>query len=178
MSNGPFRGRTRLSSSALLVLLLGIAVAVQMPQTVHAQEPTPSDDEVNRIAHQLYCPVCENTPLDVCPTEACRQWRDLIRRQLAEGWSESRIQQYFVDQYGARVLAEPPRTGLNWLVYILPPLIILAGVVMLFRSLRAWTVPDLEETQKNAQEKPSASQADAPSDTYVARLEDELKKRS
>ena len=25
--------------------------------------------------------MCENTPLDVCPTEACRQWRDLIRQQ-------------------------------------------------------------------------------------------------
>ena len=61
-----------------------------------AQAPTPTDDEVNRIAQQLYCPVCENTPLDVCPTEACRQWRDLIRQQLSEGWTEEQIQQYFV----------------------------------------------------------------------------------
>ena len=51
---------------------------------VLAQEPTPSDDEVNAIAKQLYCPVCENTPLDVCPTEACRQWRELIRQQLSD----------------------------------------------------------------------------------------------
>ena len=98
--------------------------------------------EVNRIARQLYCPVCENTPLDVCPTEACRQWRDLIRQQLSEGWSEDRIQQYFVEQYGARVLAEPPRTGLNWLVYVLPPLIILAGAFILFRSFRSGRLPD------------------------------------
>ncbi len=36
-----------------------------------AQGQPPTDDEVNRIAKQLYCPVCENTPLDVCPTQAC-----------------------------------------------------------------------------------------------------------
>lgn len=136
---------------------------------VLAQKPTPSDDDVNRIAHQLYCPVCENTPLDVCPTEACRQWRDLIRQQLSQGWSEARIKQYFVDQYGARVLAEPPRTGLNWLVYVLPPLIILAGAFLLLRAMRTWTKPA---------KSPPASEPEAPRDEYVARLEEELKKRN
>src|SRR5512135_1880760 len=134
----------RLKSAAQIVLglplLLGLLLSVR---PAAAQAPTPSDDEVNRIAHQLYCPVCENTPLDVCPTEACRQWRDLIRQQLAQGWSEDRIKQYFVDQYGARVLAEPPATGLNWLVYVLPPLIILAGAFMLVRAMRSWTKPSV-----------------------------------
>jgi len=137
---------------------------------VFAQGPTPTDDEVNAIAKQLYCPVCENTPLDVCPTEACRQWRALIRQQLSEGKTEAQIKQYFVENYGARVLAEPPRTGLNWLVYILPPLIILAGAFILFRALRAWTRPVV---------KPAGSKTPDPKsqDEYILRLEEELKKR-
>ncbi len=147
-----------------------ILAALLLPaRLAFAQKPTPSDDEVNRIAHQLYCPVCENTPLDVCPTEACRQWRDLIRQQLSQGWSEDRIKQYFVDQYGARVLAEPPRTGLNWLVYVLPPLIILAGAVLLLRAMRSWTKP--------APSGPPVEKEATPKDEYVARLEEELKKR-
>jgi cytochrome c-type biogenesis protein CcmH len=141
-----------------------------------AQSPTPSDDQVNRIAHQLYCPVCENTPLDVCPTEACRQWRDLIRQQLSEGWSDAQIKQYFVDQYGARVLAEPPRSGLNWLVYVLPPLLILAGAVLLFRSFRVWT--HSSEGRGAADEQPSGQRAEDSKDEYVARIEDELKRRN
>ncbi len=72
--------------------------------TVSAQQPTPSDDQVNAIARQLYCPVCENTPLDVCPTTACHQWRELIRQMLGEGKTPEEIKQYFVDYYGARVL--------------------------------------------------------------------------
>jgi len=82
----------------------------------YAQDPTPSDDQVNAIASQLYCPVCENTPLDVCPTEALRQWRALIRQMISEGKTEDEIKQYFVENYGARVLGAPPATGLNWLV--------------------------------------------------------------
>ncbi len=116
---------------AVLALGLGILAAGLLYQKAVAQNPTPTDDQVNQIAHQLYCPVCENTPLDVCPTEACRQWRDLIRQKLSQGWTEDQIKQYFVEQYGARVLAEPPAAGLNWLVYVLPPIIILAGAVIL-----------------------------------------------
>ena len=96
----------------------------------------PSDDEINAIAKELYCPVCENTPLDVCPTAACAQWRDLIKEKLVAGWSKDQIKQYFVDQYGDRVLAEPPRRGLNWLVYVLPPLFFLGGTVIVYRNLR------------------------------------------
>lgn len=163
------RGLLRLVPFILLALLVGLLIG----QPVRAQAPTPTDDEVNRIAHDLYCPVCENTPLDVCPTEACRQWRDLIRQQLSEGWSKQQIQQYFVQQYGARVLAEPPPTGLNWMIYILPPIIILAGVVLLIRSFRSWKTA----SNVSAADDPSAHGSDAPADEYVQRLEDELKKR-
>ncbi len=155
----------------LCISLLVLVFSGLRTGAARAQIPTPSDDEVNRIAHQLYCPVCENTPLDVCPTEACRQWRDLIRQQLSQGWSEDRIKQYFVAQYGARVLAEPPRTGLNWLIYILPPVIILAGAFLLFRAMRAWTRPAHASPAENA------SQPDLPKDKYVAQLEEEVKKR-
>lgn len=166
------------SSWIIPALILGILLAGRSYQQVFAQNPTPTDDEVNRIAHQLYCPVCENTPLDVCPTEACRQWRDLIRQQLSEGWSEARIKQYFVDQYGARVLAEPPRTGLNWLVYVLPPLIILTGAVLLLRSMRTWTKLSRGPENEIPPAKAAGSQAPhAPTDEYVERLEEELKRR-
>ncbi len=106
-----------------------------------AQQPTPSDNDVNRVAKQLYCPVCENTPLDVCPTQACEEWRELIRLKLSEGWSDEQIKDYFALQYGDRVLAEPPRKGLNWLVYILPVVFFAAGVVILVSVLRRMRAP-------------------------------------
>lgn len=134
-----------------------------------AQQPTPSDDEVNVIAKQLFCPVCENTPLDVCPTQACAQWRELIREKLAEGWSEERIKNYFVEQYGARVLGAPPARGLNWLVYVIPPVAIIAGVYILYRAMRSW--------KQSAQPEAPEKNPEVPQDEYLARLEEELRKR-
>src|SRR5574339_854760 len=116
-----------------LAILLAMVSTLIMTTLVAAQGPTPTDDEVNRVAKQLYCPVCESTPLDVCPTEACRQWRDLIRSMLAEGKSEEEIKQYFVAQYGVRVLAEPPN---RLVTYLVPTAVILLGALLLFRGFQ------------------------------------------
>jgi len=160
--------------------LVGITFAVLLVAALWAgvaaaqdPRPTPSDNDVNAVAKQLFCPVCENTPLDVCPTQACAQWRALIREQLAAGKTEAEIKQYFVEQYGARVLSEPPRTGLNWLVYIVPPLGILIGVVILISAFRSMRMTAIE----TAQAKAATDSPATPADDYVARFEEELKKR-
>src|SRR5512145_1854923 len=116
----------------LFAALLALAV-VFSPRAAFAQGPTPSDDEVNAIAKQLFCPVCESTPLDVCPTEACRQWRELIREMLADGKSEAEIKQYFVEHFGARVLNEPPNKLAS---YAVPVIAFLLGALMLFRGFQ------------------------------------------
>ena len=154
--------------TTLILVLSALATA-----TVIAQGSTPTDDEVNAIAKDLFCPVCENTPLDVCPTDACKEWREEIRGMLADGKSEAEIKQHFVDYYGARVLAEPPRSGFNWLVYVIPPIIIVAGAFVLFRALRAWSQASATEVGVDEEDAPPSSD-----DEYIARMEAELKKRN
>ncbi len=159
--------------TTLLFVLAGLTTA-----TVIAQGSTPTDDEVNAIAKDLFCPVCENTPLDVCPTDACKEWREEIRTMLADGKTEVEIKQHFVDYYGARVLAEPPRTGFNWLAYVVPPIVIVAGIFVLFRAFRAWSQPSGTDTASEGEagmdEEDALSSSD---DEYIARMEEELKKR-
>jgi len=149
-------------------LLVGAALAALAGKAA-AQAATPSDDDVNAIAKQLYCPVCENVPLDVCPTQACAQWRQVIRDKLAQGWSEAQIKQYFVDQYGVRVLAAPPASGFSRLAYLLPALAIAAGAGLLWRALRSWRAA----SPVAATEDPLAAD-----DPYLARVEEELRRRS
>ena len=151
----------------LVATFLALSLAF-LSSPAPAQGPTPTDDEVNRIAKQLYCPVCESTPLDVCPTEACRQWRDLIRTMLTEGKSEEEIKQYFVTQYGVRVLDEPPNLVLTYLV---PGVAILAGALLLLRGFQMWIKPSTAGTAAVETDHQPAQ------DPYVARLEEELKKQ-
>ena len=122
----------------LLLAVLTIAASFFAVAVVYAQTRLPTDDEVNAIAKQLYCPVCPNTPLDVCETQACKDWRAQIRDQLAAGWSEERIIDYFVTQYGERVLAEPGRKGFTALVWVLPVIAVLLGLAVVWQVLRSW----------------------------------------
>jgi cytochrome c-type biogenesis protein CcmH len=160
-------------SKAWLLVLIALLTMLLVVGSAAAQGSNPpsniTDDQVNAVASQLYCPVCENIPLDVCPTQACIQWRDLIRQKLAQGWTADQIKQYFVAQYGDRVLATPPAHGLNWLVYFVPPIAILAGAYLLFKAFKSWKKPIPEITLEDVRQNVG--------DEYIVRLEEELKKR-
>ena len=151
----------------LLCFIVLLAILWATPAS--AQQSTPQPDAVNRVASQLYCPVCENTPLDVCPTQACAQWRDLIREKLAAGWTDDQIKKYFADQYGIRVLAEPPTP----LIYIVPPILLLIGLFILIRALHA-----LRQKPGTVTVQPRTPSNNTDDDAYLSRVEAELKKRN
>lgn len=138
---------------ARIVTVWALCIWVVQLSIASAQEPvtTPepsavvdtsmvSDDAVNAVAASLYCPVCENIPLDVCPTAACIQWREEIRIQLAEGQTEQQVIANFVNRYGDRVVGVPEDPLLRGLSLITPWLIgavvLVAGVSILIRWRR------------------------------------------
>jgi cytochrome c-type biogenesis protein CcmH len=128
-----------------LALVISLSVLASIASAQDGTLPTPvpgmvTPDDVNAIARQMYCPVCENEPLDVCRTAACQQWRAQIAQMLSESQTERQIKQYFVDRYGLRVLAQPPAAGNSLLLWALPIVALLVGgsyVVLLMRRMRA-----------------------------------------
>jgi cytochrome c-type biogenesis protein CcmH len=125
----------------IFLALLAVITSFYAVAVVYAQQgsPTfPTDDDVNAVAKKLYCPVCPNTPLDVCETKACKDWRQQIRDELTAGWSEQQIIDYFVSQYGERVLAEPQRSGFTSLVWVLPVISIVLGLIVVRQVLKSW----------------------------------------
>ena len=95
---------------------------------------------------------------------------------LAEGKSEAEIKQYFADQYGVRALEEPPN---RLVTYLVPAIAILLGAFMLFRGFQMWMKPSLTEADSaaGAGDEQNRSEAKPAQDPYVAKLEEELRKR-
>lgn len=172
--NRCLKGRAAPAVLLLALMLLALPVVAQEPVT---------DDEVNEIARGLYCPICENTPLDACPTQACQDWREEIRVQLGEGRTRQEIEQYFVERHGARVLAQPRFEGFTILVWLLPILAVLLGGFLFWRymtSLRKAPDDRLERAAKDdtamvaqggAQKPPPAAEED----DYISRVEKEVR---
>lgn len=154
------------------LLLAAITALAAAPAALAQTNTTITDDQVNEVARDLYCPVCESTPLDVCPTAACRDWREVIRAQLAEGRSKQQIMDYFADQYGGRVLAEPPRSGFALIVWLLPAAAVIGGAFLFARYLNGLRRSESERPAETAP--PPPLQED---NEYLARVEKELQEK-
>ena len=84
------------------------------PASASEQHPTPAE-----LESELVCPVCETT-LDSSDAPIARLMKARIRERIAAGDTKSEIEAYFVDQFGADVLAVPPRKGFDWIAWLLP----------------------------------------------------------
>ena len=91
------------------------------------------------LASELRCPVCQGLSIQDSPSPLAQQMKDLIRSQVAAGWSDQQVTDYFVSKYGEWVLLEPRAEGFNLMVYLLPALMLLAGAVGIFVAVRRWT---------------------------------------
>ena len=67
------------TSIGLCLLFLGLGVF----SSATAQDGTVTDDDVNRVAQQLFCPTCESVPVDVCPTQVCSDWPAAARLRFS-----------------------------------------------------------------------------------------------
>ncbi len=78
------------------------------------------DQRVIHLADQLQCLVCEGESVAFSNSRLAVEMRAITSEKLAAGESEAQIKSYFVDRYGIRILREPPRTGLNAWLWLLP----------------------------------------------------------
>ena len=158
-----FRPARRL---ALFVALLLGAVLAQ------AQEGGVTDNDVIRVAERMYCPVCENIPLDDCETIACVEWKAEIRAQLAAGRSDQEVIDSFVARFGDNVVGLPQDPVLRALTIIMPllatALAIGAGI---FTFRRFGAQPRLSPEGERA---PAGEMTD---EAYRQRLEDDVRGR-
>ena len=106
--------------SVIMVVFLACAVPVL------AQTPTPN--EVNAVARELWCPLCNGVRLDNCELQACSQMKEVIADQLMAGESTESIKSYFVTQYGDVVLGQPSREGFNLVAWLFPILAAIASL--------------------------------------------------
>jgi cytochrome c-type biogenesis protein CcmH len=145
------------------------------------QGPTPTLDQINAVARELYCPLCNGVRLDTCDLQACIQMRQVISDKLAAGVPKEQIKQEFVTEYGPKVLGEPPSSGLDLLAWIVPIVAIIAGAAWLLITARRWTrhpavapAPSSPAPSGDEVTSVAAPPASALSDAYLAQVEADL----
>jgi cytochrome c-type biogenesis protein CcmH len=94
------------------------------------------EEQVQKIASELRCPVCQNLSTGDSPSELAQEMRQMILSQLQEGKTPEEIKAYFVSKYGQWVLLAPTPQGFNLVLWILPFVAAGAGVVLVLFTIR------------------------------------------
>jgi cytochrome c-type biogenesis protein CcmH len=115
---------------ALSALLAGCGRPVDIPL-----------DEIRaeRLNKVIMCPVCPGESIDQSQNDLALQMRGIIRDQIAEGWTDTRIRQFWIDRYGPGIILEPPREGFTLIAWLLPvavALIAFSGLYVALKSMR------------------------------------------
>ncbi len=127
----------------------------------------PAVASVNILAleQQLQCPTC-NTPLNVSSAPSALRIKAYIEAKAADGWTASQIEQSLVNQFGREILATPPKSGFDLIIWIVPTVLIIAGLGTIPFITRAWA-------RRSKDVAPAVAGA---SPEEVARLEQELRR--
>lgn len=140
-----------------------IAIATPPQQTL--------DQHVYALAEQIKCPVCQNESVAASSAAVSTEMRQAIRQQLQEGWSDQQVLNYFAVHYGNQILLTPPRQGFNILAWLMPVIMLLAGLGLVCFVALDWRKQARSEKRESRLED---SLEDAELEQYRAQLEREL----
>lgn len=122
--------------SLLLLCLLASVVFAQVQE-----EDRPSDDPVveqrlAKLSHQLRCLQCRNQTLAESPAGLATDMRNEIRAQIKAGKSDQEIIAFLTQRYGDYILYRPRVTARTYLLWFGPFVVLLGGLLLLFRYIK------------------------------------------
>ena len=140
----------------LFPILIILCFVSPFAGTAKVVDETGIDQQVREIAKTLRCTVCQTENIWESGAPLAHQMRDAIRERVKQGQSAEEIRAYFYSRYGDYIMMEPPKHGINWLIWLAPFLLLFGGGALLWREIKGWvmktpapqTPPALDETSR------------------------------
>jgi cytochrome c-type biogenesis protein CcmH len=148
-----------------LSLLFSNLTPAALGATVEEQQ---IDLQVREVAKTLRCTICQNESIWESQAELAQQMRDLIKERLLKGESPDQVRAYFLSRYGDYILLTPQKSGMNWILWAGPFVLLAGGGALLYRTVSRWVAQTA-----------AAKQGDPPpiDDRLRKRIEEELHSR-
>jgi cytochrome c-type biogenesis protein CcmH len=91
------------------------------------------------LSRELRCMVCQNQSIDDSEAPLARDLRLLVRERIAAGDSDAQVMDFLVARYGEFVLLKPRLKSHTLLLWLLPPLALAGGGLVLWMQGRRRT---------------------------------------
>lgn len=107
--------------------------------TANAQPVTDEavvEQRLAKLSHELRCLQCRNQTLAESPAGLAEDLRREIRVQIRAGKSDQEIIAFLTQRYGDFILYRPRVTATTYLLWFGPFVLLLAGMIILFRYIK------------------------------------------
>jgi cytochrome c-type biogenesis protein CcmH len=122
----------------LAVVLIGCAgIAGVFIPTAQSQQT----DRAKQIGGKFMCMCSCNQVLTQCNHVGCTTSASMLKeldQSVARGDSEQAITQAFVQEFGTTVYAEPPKSGLSLVAWVMPSIYLLVGLGVVILVIFRW----------------------------------------
>ena len=129
----------------ILALVLCLAVPAAPALAVQPDEILADPDLERRarsISADLRCVVCRNESIDESNADLARDMRLLVRERLVEGDTDAQAVNYLVERYGEYILLRPRGDGVNLILWVSAPLMLIAALGIAGFALRRRVAPE------------------------------------
>ena len=121
-----------------------LIVALQLVCGTHAFAVQPDEmmrdpaqeSRARALSRELRCMVCQNQSIDDSDAPLARDLRLLVRERIGAGDTDSQVMDFLVARYGAFVLLKPRFEAQTFALWLLPPLALGIGAILLLLAVR------------------------------------------
>ena len=106
----------------------------EVPRSEPGQYQRP--EAAQEAMDQLKSPYCPGLMLEVCPSPGGAALRDSLSMLAEEGWSSDQLVDWVLANHGEQWLALPRAQGRSLIAWVVPPLAVLLGVLLVVVALR------------------------------------------
>jgi cytochrome c-type biogenesis protein CcmH len=122
----PAAARLRWSAWVVLAVLLAVALAFGASRP---SAPSTPAQRAAAIDAALRCPSCEDISVAGSSAPAAVAIRQVVAKRVNEGQSTARIESFLESRYGLGILLRPPASGLSAVVWVVPLVAVVAGLL-------------------------------------------------
>lgn len=117
-----------------LMLTLAVPAGAVQPDEMLADPAL--EARAREISRDVRCPVCQGESIDDSNAQISKDLRIIIRERLVAGDTNEEVIEFLVARYGEFVLFDPPKTGINLVLWLAGPAMLLAGGAIAVAAMR------------------------------------------
>jgi len=140
----------RLLLTITVLALIGTSPALAVLPDEVMSDPA-KEARARALSQELRCMVCQNQSIDDSEAPLARDLRLLVRERIASGDSDAQVIDFLVARYGEFVLLRPRFERQTLLLWLVPPLVLFSGGLVLWLQARRRTKVEAGEVPSDGE---------------------------